>query len=384
MASFPRPTTVLVKFDRPGVVLGSEIFEALASKDYNACSVQRSDESTYLCSFASSKIKEELLRLGSIKANDMTLFFNDADHKFSFVTVFNAPYELENYIIEKNLEKYGRIISSRYGHIPGHPEVQNGLRHFRMVLSSNIPNWIYIGKFSLMIRYDGQEKTCRRCDAVDHLANACNQRRCFNCGKIGHISSGCEDVLRCAVCRAASHLTSECRGWVPVRENAQPVTTQPENAPSPARSSSTPLPALPAPLLSVTAPPTPLPSLPSSFNFSGPTPTVTPRFNLFSNAKASSAPSEKLKDMADYLARVNKVANPKKKSEKTPCTSQPSDDESDSISIVEETQPAEYDSDASFFSTGSKRSYKSSDTETVKSLKSKKSIRRKKTKTPWK
>ncbi len=45
--------------------------------------------------------------------------------------------------------------------------------------------------------------------------------------------------------------------------------------------------------------------------------TVTPRFNLFSNAKASSAPSEKLKDMADYLARVNKVAKPKKKSEKT-------------------------------------------------------------------
>ena len=95
----------------------------------------------------------------------MQLFFSDADFSFSFITVFNAPYELENTIIEKLLEKYGKVLSSQHGHLPSHPGIQNGLRHFCMVLKVDIPSWIYVGKFSLSVEYDNQPKTCRRCDS---------------------------------------------------------------------------------------------------------------------------------------------------------------------------------------------------------------------------
>ncbi len=379
MAVFARPTTVRVKFDKTGIVRGSEIFEALALKRYFARSVQRSDETSYFCSFVSPITKAELLRMGTLRTENMNLFFSDADVTLTYVTVFNSPYQLENFALEKHLEKYGNIVSSMYGHLQGHPEVQNGLRHFRMVMPNPIPSWIFVGKFSLMVKYEGQAKTCRKCDSPNHLAHDCHSTRCFNCGKVGHISSSCEEILRCSLCKAASHITAECKGWVAVRDNElNPDETQAEDPSPQVQTDQTPI-LFSGPTESKELP---APKLPT-FNFTTPSAVATPRFNLFS--KSASALTTGLQDISQYL---KKIAEDKKSSSNLQKPLQATKLRKDKEELSDNTEDAsedinDYESDASFFSTGSKRSHKSSE-ETVKSVKVKKKLLPKKKTKPWK
>ena len=51
--------------------------------------------------------------------------------------------------------------------------------------------WIFTWTFLLRVFYEGQPKTCRRCNSPDHLAKDCKNTFCFNCDSIAHISKQC-------------------------------------------------------------------------------------------------------------------------------------------------------------------------------------------------
>ena len=94
--------------------------------------------------------------------------------------------ELQSKVVHDYLSTYGSILFSRENTIIG-TDVLSGSLTFKMRLNDHIPSFIYIGPICLAVNYDGQPPTCRKCDSTSHIARACQVKRCFNCGKAGHL-----------------------------------------------------------------------------------------------------------------------------------------------------------------------------------------------------
>ena len=108
------------------------------------------------------------------------------------------------------LSKYGKVFSRTLGKLQEFPGVLNGLRHLRMDIHTPIPSYLRFGKFLLRVYYDGQPKTCRKCNASDQLGKDCNNTVCFNCDTIGHTARECEESVRCCICKSEEHMAIDC------------------------------------------------------------------------------------------------------------------------------------------------------------------------------
>ncbi len=93
--------------------------------------------------------------------------------------------------------------------IPG-TSVYNGLLTIRIALNRHIPNFIQYGNYSVMFRYPGKPRTCRKCDGPGHEAAGCQKYKCFNCGESGHSRSVCPEPPLCGLCRQAGHSLKNC------------------------------------------------------------------------------------------------------------------------------------------------------------------------------
>ena len=71
--------------------------------------------------------------------------------------------------------------------------IENGTHTARMRLRSDIPSYIRIISETLLIIYDHQPRTCRRCNRTGHIALECSSYACFNCDELGHVASDCPD-----------------------------------------------------------------------------------------------------------------------------------------------------------------------------------------------
>lgn len=95
------------------------------------------------------------------------------------VKIYDAPNELPDTVLIGRLSYYGKVLSFRRDCIA--LGVYNGVRSARMRLSRPIPSSMRIVGEQVMIFYESQPRTCRRCGGECHVANGCKAPRCFNC-----------------------------------------------------------------------------------------------------------------------------------------------------------------------------------------------------------
>lgn len=112
------------------------------------------------------------------------------------VYVKRAPYELEHECIKNIMGNYGTVKDITFVPIdPTFPEITNGDRKCVMVIKKEIPNWIKVGPYTLMIYHRGIVKTCRLCQKEGHLAAACQNVVCHRCKKPGHMVKQCPEIV---------------------------------------------------------------------------------------------------------------------------------------------------------------------------------------------
>lgn len=190
------------------------IFDSLISIGIPANAVrclQRSPTGRVEITFSSLRYRERFLSRSSFVVNQRPVVVHPEHSPVTFVTVYDAPYELPDPALEYRLQKYGRIFSSRRGHLQEYPNIHNGLRHLRMAIHTPIPSYIRFGKYLVRVQYPNQPPTCRRCNSPDHMARDCNNEVCFNCDSTGHVARTCPDGVRCCICKELGHKALDCQ-----------------------------------------------------------------------------------------------------------------------------------------------------------------------------
>eukprot|EP00794_Sanderia_malayensis_P006719 gene6719-7479_t len=91
--------------------------------------------------------------------------------------------------------------------------IYNGLVTAQLLPLKHVPSYIQIGTHSIMFRYAGQPRTCRRCDGAGHEAQRCQRYKCHDCGKIGHNTDACNQDPMCPFCFSPNHSLQSCRDY---------------------------------------------------------------------------------------------------------------------------------------------------------------------------
>ena len=139
------------------------VFEALRSVDIEPKDIQclqRKMNGEVVITFKSEVIKEKFLSLTAINIEDQGYAIQDIDRPPTYLTIYDAPFELSDLGIIKRLTPYCEVISYRRGKFDFTP-VYNGLRHYRVRIIKPIPSFLRFGKLQICLRYPGQPPTCR-------------------------------------------------------------------------------------------------------------------------------------------------------------------------------------------------------------------------------
>ena len=93
---------------------------------------------------------------GFIMVNKKRIIIEGHDYEITHVNIFGASYELPDETLIEDLQVYGTIVSKCRGHYLNHPEVENGIRHWWMLLHRPVPGVVRVGAVRLSIKYKGQ------------------------------------------------------------------------------------------------------------------------------------------------------------------------------------------------------------------------------------
>ena len=206
-----RPCSAYFKTD--SYMPASEIFEALSKEGFKAEHIrclQRKPSGEIFLTFRSQRIRDEFLSRSAFVTRRRSYVTHDSERPLSFLTIYDAPYELPDAAIIHRLSPYCEVIWYRRGTFKGHGGVFNGLRHYRVRADFNIPSYLRFGKFLIRLYYDGQTPTCRRCNRTGHKAAQCRNTLCFNCDGLGHVSRECVRPMYCCICKSGQHLARTC------------------------------------------------------------------------------------------------------------------------------------------------------------------------------
>lgn len=76
-------------------------------------------------------------------------------------------------------------------------------------ITQHLPNSFFIGREKGVCFYAGQPRKCFKCGKTGHLASACTMVKCNLCGEVGHVSANCQ-VIRCNLCGKIGHPHRDC------------------------------------------------------------------------------------------------------------------------------------------------------------------------------
>ena len=160
--------------------------------------------------FKSISAKEKFLRLNLLQVDAEHFSLQDVDKPLSFLTIYDAPFELSDLAIIKRLSPYCEVLHYRWGKHSLAPNIYNGLRHYRVRISKPIPSFLRFGKFQIFVKHNSQVPTCRKCNCPGHFSNVCPNRVCFNCEGLGHEAHDCPCPVLCCICKKEGHMGINC------------------------------------------------------------------------------------------------------------------------------------------------------------------------------
>ena len=211
-----RPRTAF--FTPSKTTTARSVFEALENAEIDASEIaclQRKMNGEVTVTFKSISAKEKFLRLNSLQVDAEQFALQDVDKPLTFLTIYDAPFELSDLAIIKRLSPYCEVLHYRRGKHSLAPNIYNGLRHYRVRISKPIPSFLRFGKFQVFVKHSGQVPTCRKCNRPGHFSNVCPNRVCFNCEGLGHEARECPCPVFCCLCKEEGHLGINCTySWV--------------------------------------------------------------------------------------------------------------------------------------------------------------------------
>ena len=160
--------------------------------------------------FKSISAKEKFLRLNSLRVDAEHFALQDVNKPLTFLTIYDAPFELSDLAIIKRLSPYCEVLYYRRGKHSLAPNIYNGLRHYCVRISKPIPSFLRFGKFQVFVKHSSQVPTCRNCNRPGHFSNVCPNRVCFNCEGLGHEARDCPCPVLCCLCKEEGHLGINC------------------------------------------------------------------------------------------------------------------------------------------------------------------------------
>ena len=206
-----RPRTAF--FTPSKTTTAKSVFEALENADIDATEIaclQRKMNGEVTVTFKTISAKEKFLRLNSLQVDAELFALQDVDKPLTFLTIYDAPFELSDLAIIKRLAPYCEVLHYRRGKHSLAPNIYNGLRHYRVRISKPIPSFLRFGKFQVFVKHSGQVPTCRKCNRPGHFSNVCPNRICFNCEGLGHEARDCPCPVLCCLCKEEGHLGINC------------------------------------------------------------------------------------------------------------------------------------------------------------------------------
>ena len=206
-----RPRTAF--FTPSKTTTAKSVFEALENANIEASEIaclQRKMNGEVTVTFKTISAKEKFLRLNSLQVDAEHFALQDVDKPLTFLTIYDAPFELSDLAIIKRLSPYCEVLHYRRGKHSLAPNIYNGLRHYRVRISKPIPSFLRFGKFQVFVKHSGQVPTCRKCNRPGHFSNVCPNRVCFNCEGLGHEARECPCPVLCCICKEEDHLGINC------------------------------------------------------------------------------------------------------------------------------------------------------------------------------
>ena len=99
----------------------------------------------------------------------------DASLALKYVRIGDAPFELPITEVTGALRKYGAIMDARRDRYMGGDYLAGyqGWVTVQMVTAKDIPSYLDIGEYRVIVKYQGQKFTCRGCGKAGHVAREC-------------------------------------------------------------------------------------------------------------------------------------------------------------------------------------------------------------------
>lgn len=129
-----RPCSAFFKADSN--ITAKEIFDAFIKDGISASAarcLQRKPSGKVMVTFTNPEHCFRFLDRSSFIMRRSKYSTHPASGPLTYVTVYDAPYELPDTAIIKRLSPYCKVFSCRRGKLQGYPDVYNGLRHFRVL-----------------------------------------------------------------------------------------------------------------------------------------------------------------------------------------------------------------------------------------------------------
>ena len=111
-----------------------------------------------------------------IKINEVEMVrIVNLSNSFTFVSIRNAPFEMDDDLIVGILSRYGKVDSIRKNTFSLGPfkGLLSGIRTVKMKIKGNIPSSLNVCGHNLTVLYNGQKRTCFKCGQEGHLMKDC-------------------------------------------------------------------------------------------------------------------------------------------------------------------------------------------------------------------